>query len=92
MKIEKPENDVDSIDFTTFIFSSGSAALIALGESPDPTTKKSHFSPLSAKQNIDIIALIQEKTKGNLTNEESDLISRMLSDLQVKYVSKLSKL
>ena len=91
MKIEKPDNSVDSIDFTTFIFSLGSAALISLGESPDPTTATTQFSPLSAKQNIDIIALIQEKTKGNLTNEESDLLSRMLSDLQMKYVSKLSK-
>lgn len=74
------------IDFSTFIFSLGSAALIQLGATPNPTTHKTEKNIEQAKQNIDLIQLLKDKTKGNLTNDETRLIDNLLHTLRMKYV------
>jgi hypothetical protein len=74
------------IDFTHFILSLSSSALIQLGEIQDPFTKKSAKNLPLAKQTIDLIGMLKEKTKGNLTPEEEKVIDYILYDLRMRYV------
>jgi len=74
------------IDFTHFILSLSSSALIQLGEIQDPFTKKSAKNLPLAKQTIDLIGMLKEKTKGNLTPEEEKVIDYVLYDLRMRYV------
>ncbi len=75
------------IDFGTFVLSLGTSALMHLGvvESESGTTLPPNL-PL-AKQTIDCIAMLEEKTKGNLTGEEERILSQLLYDLRLQYVA-----
>ncbi len=75
---------VPHIDFSTFVLSLGHSALIQLGEAPDPETQAVAANPLMARQTIDLLALLEEKTKGNLTGEEERLLSHLLYDLRMR--------
>jgi hypothetical protein len=77
------------IDFYTFVLSLGSAAFVHLGDAPHPETGKP-VEPdlLVAKQSIDILAMLQEKTKGNLTEEEDHFLDTLLTDLRFRFVQK----
>jgi hypothetical protein len=74
------------IDFTHFILSLSSSALIQLGEIQDPFTQKSAKNLPSAKQTIDLIGMLKDKTKGNLTPEEEKVIDYVLYDLRMRYI------
>ena len=75
-----------SIDFNTFILSLSTSALMNLGTLPgaedDTTVNLAH-----AKQSIDCIALLEEKTRGNLSGEEERLITEVLYDLRLRFVA-----
>jgi hypothetical protein len=74
------------VDFSYFLVSLSSSALFHLGEIADPQTgQKSKDLPL-AKHSIDIIAMLKEKTKGNLTEEEDKALESILTDLRWRYV------
>ncbi len=80
------EGPLPEINFSSFIFSLSTSALIQLGEVEDPfTQKKSRNLPL-AKQTIDLIGMLKEKTKGNLTSEEEKFLDQILFDLRMRYV------
>ena len=75
-----------TINFATFIFSLNSSALVQLGMIEDPMTgEKCKNLPL-AKQTIDIISLLQEKTRGNLDIDEAAMLKNILYDLRILYV------
>ena len=74
------------IDFSTFLYSLGTAALMSLGVFPDPITKKTRKDLDAAKQNIDVIELIEEKTKGNLSKDEERILAAILNEVRGKYV------
>lgn len=74
------------IDFSSFIFSLSTSALLHLGEVPDPTTQRREKNLPLAKQTIDILGMLKEKTKGNLTPDEEKLMENMLTDLRWRYV------
>jgi len=76
-----------TLDFPTFILSLSSSVLISLGVLENPITKTSKKDIVAAKQTIDLIALLKEKTSGNLTEEESRLIGDILTELQLQYCS-----
>jgi hypothetical protein len=78
------------INFATFVFSLSSSALLHLGEMPDPTTNQTAMNLPLAKQTIDILAVLQRKTSGNLDEEEDNLLKTLLYELRMKYVA-LSK-
>ena len=71
--ISAQEALLPEIDFTHFILSLSSSVLIQLGEIQDPFTQKSAKNLPSAKQTIDLIGMLKEKTKGNLTPEEEKI-------------------
>ena len=76
------------INFSTFIFSLNTSALLHLGEIPDPATGKQQEDLAMAKQTIDLIAMLQEKTRGNLAADEENLVKHVLYDLRLRYVQK----
>ena len=87
--IREPEDaPLPEINFSTFIFSLNTSALLHLGEVPDPTTGKQQEDLAMAKQTIDLIAMLEEKTKGNLTQDEENLMKHILYDLRLRYVQK----
>ena len=85
--IGRPEAEtLLEMDFSAFIFSLGTSALFHLGEVPDPGTQKREKNLPLAKQTIDILAMLKEKTRGNLTPDEEKLIEHLLTDLRWRYV------
>ena len=74
-----------AIDFNTFILSLSTSALMHLGELPE--MKEAEKNLALAKQSIDCLALLEEKTKGNLTGEEERLLSEILYDLRMRFVA-----
>ncbi|HSN92518.1 MAG TPA: DUF1844 domain-containing protein [Anaeromyxobacteraceae bacterium] len=78
-----------AIDFYTFVLSLGSSAFIHLGDAPHPETGELLPVNLSlAQQTIDILSMLREKTKGNLTPEEEKFLENLLTDLRLRFVSK----
>ncbi len=84
------EESLPSIDFATFVLSLSHSALMHLGEAPNPETGKVEKSLAMARQTIDLIAMLEEKTKGNLSGDEERLLGQILYDLRMRYVE-LSK-
>lgn len=82
--------DVPPIDFTTFILSLSTSALAHLGEARHPDAEGQVNLGL-ARQSIDLLQLIEEKTEGNLDGEEERLLTQVLSDLKLRYVAKAKK-
>jgi hypothetical protein len=74
------------LNFSTFILSLTTSALVCLGELPDPITKEKVINLPLAQQTISIIEILKEKTTGNLTEDEENLIGTVLYDLRMKYV------
>ncbi|MDG0815824.1 DUF1844 domain-containing protein [Bdellovibrio svalbardensis] len=69
------------------IMSIASSAVMAMGLSPDPQTGQTSKDKQMARFNIDLLLVLQQKTKGNLTNDEAQFLENLISDLQIKYVS-----
>ena len=70
-------HSLPKIDLTTFFLSISSAAFMGLGESPNL---------MMAKQNIDLLELLAEKTKGNRTPEEDQLLEKLLFETRMRFV------
>lgn len=87
-KKESPaEKEEDFVaDFATLLLSLASSAQIGLGLSPNPGNGKLDKNLPQAKHAIDLLGILQEKTKGNLTREEGKLLEVLLYDLRVQYL------
>lgn len=91
-EMEKQDRDISlEINFSTFILSLGSSAMLNFGEIPDPMTGKKEKNLPMAKQTIDILSMLQEKTKGNLASDENKLLENLLADLKMQYVQFVKK-
>lgn len=76
------------INFSTFIISLSTQALAYLGEIQNPIDRQTVMDLSAAKQLIDILGLLQEKTKGNLDTAEAGLLENILYDLRLRYVER----
>jgi hypothetical protein len=100
MPANEPKQILPEIDFATFVLSLASNALVHLGELPEPNGGGSDASteaeggngggsevnlPL-ARQTIEILAMLEVKTKGNLDEAEANLLKSVLYDLRMKFV------
>lgn len=74
------------VDFHTFVLSLGSSALLHLGEIENPNDGASQKDLPLAKHTIDILVMLEEKTKGNLSTAEDRLMDSLLYDLRLRYV------
>jgi hypothetical protein len=81
-----PSEGAPSIDFHTFVLSLGSSALMHLGELERPGEGAAEKDLPMAKHTIDILAMLQEKTRGNLTPDEAKLLESLLFDLRLRFV------
>ena len=79
-------DDLPAVDFTTFVLSLSHSARLHLGDAPDPTTGTSAVDLPMARHSIDLLGLIQEKTHGNLTGAEEQVLTQELHDLRVRFV------
>lgn len=75
------------VSFATFVLSLATTAAVHFGDLADPNTGQPAEPDLAAAhQMIDLIALLQDKTKGNLTADEAKLIDDLLYELRMRYV------
>jgi hypothetical protein len=74
-------------NFGLFVYNMGMQGLMFLGEIENPVTKRKEKNLTQAKYIIDIIEMLKEKTKGNLTGEEANLIEELLYNLRLKFVA-----
>jgi hypothetical protein len=75
------------VNFSTFLLSLSSSTLLHLGEVADPQSGEKKKDLALAKQSIDIMSLLKDKTKGNLTQEEGKLLDHLLYDLRMRFVN-----
>lgn len=83
---KESESQLPKIDFSTFIFSLNSSALVHLGLVEDPASGQKTKNLPVAKQTIDILGMLEEKSRGNLTDDEEKLLKNILHDLRMMYV------
>ena len=74
------------VDFSTFLLSLASTAFIHLGKAPQPESGKLETNLVLARQGIEMLTMLREKTRGNLAEEESKLLEALLYDLRMHYV------
>ena len=76
------------LTLANFVTSLGYQTLMHLGELPNPETRQKHLDLEAAKETIDLLILLESKTRGNQTPEETQLFKTLLPELQMKFVEK----
>jgi len=82
----RQESPLPKINFATFVVSLNASALLHLGAIEDPTSGQTNKDLSMAKQTIDILSMLEEKTAGNLSTDEKNLLKNILYDLRIIYV------
>jgi len=77
------------LNFSTLVLSFSTQALAHLGEIPHPLEPQSAVDLAAAKQLIDILGILKDKTKGNLDPAEGALLDKVLYDLRLKFVERV---
>lgn len=85
---ERYSRPLPQVSFSTFVFSLSSSALVHLGEIQDPESDRVETDLPMAKQIIDTLGMLQDKTRGNLDPQEDKLLKTVLYDLRLRYVQK----
>ena len=75
-----------TVDFSTFILSLYSTALVQLGELEDPATGIKAINLDLGRQTIDMIIMLEKKTRGNLDNDEANLVKSLVHEVRMAYV------
>ncbi len=83
---EKSKEPLPKIDFSSFVLSLYSSGLVQMGKVEDPSTGQKSVNLDLAQHTIDMIAMLEEKTRGNLTEEEANLMRALLSELRLAFV------
>lgn len=89
-KSEARRIPLPQVTFSSFIMSLTSSVLMHFGDIPDPNTGERKTDLDLAKHGIDTIAMLKEKTKGNLTEEEQQMLDNILTELRLRYVKAVS--
>jgi len=79
------------VTFSSFVISLGSSSLMLMGEQLDPQQPQMPVSLPQAKEIIDLLSVLEDKTKGNLTSDEQTVLRDMLYALRMKYVTLTSQ-
>ncbi len=87
----KRDIPIPEINFAAFILSLSSSAMLHFGDIEDPVSGKKERNLTIAKQTIDMIDMLREKTKGNLTKDEEGLMENILYELKLRYVKESGK-
>jgi hypothetical protein len=84
---ETPRYELPPADFATFVAMLANNVMLFLGQIPDPVTQQRRRDLPQAKHTIDILVMLREKTRGNLTADEAQLLQELLPQLQMAYVA-----
>lgn len=76
----------EGMPFSAFVLSLSTMALASLGQCDDPAFMDVPKDPVIARNNIDILLMLRDKTKGNLSPDEEKLITSVIYDLQMRYI------
>jgi hypothetical protein len=87
----KSSEDAEPVAFTSFIMSLATQVLVQLGEMPPPQGMEIPIDLESARQTIDIMAMLQRRTKGNLSPDESRFMEEVLHSLRVSFINTKKK-
>jgi len=82
---------VPEMNFHNFVLSLYTSVIFNLGELADPVSGKKEKDLKAAKQTIDILGMLKEKTEGNLDTSEKELIEGVLSESRMRYVKESGK-
>jgi hypothetical protein len=89
----EPENSSrPPIDFPSYILSYYTQGMVLLGEVPNPYTNKKEEDIEAARHMIDILSMLDQKTKGNLSKEEQQLLESVIYELRIKYMAKTNRI
>jgi len=93
MNTENNNNQQEQVDvnFFNIVISLSQAAIVGMGKVTNPQTGKVEKNMPLARVNIDIIQMLKDKTKGNLTRKEEELITDTLTNLQLTYADELKR-
>jgi hypothetical protein len=80
------------IDFPSYILSYYTQGLVLLGEVPNPYTNKKEEDVAAAHHTVDILSMLQQKTKGNLSKDEEQLLDTVLYELRMKFMTKTNRI
>ncbi len=83
---EEASRALPPVDFTGFVLGLAQMALVHLGEMPEPGSGETVVDLSQSRHTIDILKMLEEKTRGNLSEEESRLLQGLTRDLMLKYV------
>ena len=86
MRVEPGNEDLPVFDFTTFVLSLIHSANVHLGLVVDPATLKTALDLTMARQTIDLLGMLEEKTRGNLSGEEERILEQALFELRMRFV------
>lgn len=89
---DAPQQDRPAIDFPSYILSYYTQGLVLLGEVPNPYTNKKEEDIEAARHIIDILTLLEKKTKGNLEKSEEQLLENVLYELRMKFMAKTNRI
>jgi Domain of unknown function (DUF1844) len=87
----RPGTAAEEVNFASFLISLGTQAFMHLGDIPNPLTQQREKDLPAAKQMIDLLGMLEAKTKGNLTPDEERLLQQLLLDLRLRYVRETSR-
>jgi hypothetical protein len=87
----KPSDGFPGINFATFVLSLSHSAYMHLGDAPNPIDGRVEQNLTMARQTIDLLGLLEEKTQGNLTGEEERVLEQALYELRLRYVEVAEK-
>lgn len=87
---QKPEEHYPEVNFISFVLSLSTSVMYHFGDFPDPVTKKAEKNLSAAKQTIDILNMLKNKTAGNLDEDEKSLIDGILYELMMRYVKEMA--
>ncbi|MCF8091151.1 MAG: DUF1844 domain-containing protein [Desulfotignum sp.] len=85
-KEAEKKHTLPRVDFSSFILSIYSSGLVQLGKVEDPSTGQIKKDLTVAKYTVDMMAMLSEKTKGNLNKDEENLMRALLSEIRLAYV------
>ena len=90
--VEEAPGSEGKIDFPSYVLSYYTQGLVLLGEVPNPYSNKKEEDTQAARHTIDILTMLEEKTKGNLSKEEEQLLGSVLYELRMKFMAKTSRI
>jgi hypothetical protein len=89
---QEPEASGPPIDFPSYLLSYYTQGLVLLGEVPNPYTNKKEEDLESARNIIDILTMLEQKTKGNLSSDEGKLLESVLYELRMKFMARTNRI